>query len=85
MRGSPSAGSRTCCRACATTKHEAHVHPKHPEAWPGSANPQRSYTLLNHESPEFVRFVNPGEDFTPELPKAEMEKAPARGVSPTSL
>jgi hypothetical protein len=47
--------------ACATTKHGAHVHPKHPEAWPGSANPQRSYTLLNHESPEFVRFVNPGD------------------------
>ena len=46
---------------CATTKHEAHVHPKHPDAWPGSANPQRSYTLLNHESPEFVRFVNPGD------------------------
>jgi hypothetical protein len=47
--------------ARATTKHGAHVHPKHPEAWPGSANPQRSYTLLNHESAEFVRFVNPGD------------------------
>jgi hypothetical protein len=47
--------------AGATTKHAAHVHPKHPEDWPGSANPQRSYTLLNHESPEFVRFVNPGD------------------------
>jgi hypothetical protein len=46
---------------CATTKQAAHVHPKHPEAWPGSANPQRSYTLLNHESADFVRFVNPGD------------------------
>ena len=25
------------------------------------ANPVRSYTLLNHESPEFIRFVNPGD------------------------
>ena len=26
-----------------------------------SGNPVRSYTLLNHESPEFIRFVNPGD------------------------
>jgi hypothetical protein len=39
----------------------AHVRPRFPDAWPGSANPVRSYTLLNHESPEFVRFVNPGD------------------------
>ena len=26
-----------------------------------SANPERSYTLLLAESPEFVRFVNPGD------------------------
>ena len=45
----------------ALTKHGAHVHPHEPEAWPSSANPVRSYTLLNHESPEFVRFVNPGD------------------------
>ncbi len=47
--------------AAALTKAAAHVHPEHPEAWVGAANPQRSYTLLNHESPEFVRFVNPGD------------------------
>jgi hypothetical protein len=47
--------------ANAFTKQEAHVHPKECEAWPGSANPVRSYTLLNHESPEFIRFVNPGD------------------------
>lgn len=43
------------------TKEGAHVAPKFPQNWPSSANPVRSYTLLNHESPEFVRFVNPGD------------------------
>jgi len=47
--------------ASATTKERAHVHPRFPQAWRSSANPVRSYTLLNHESPEFVRFVNPGD------------------------
>ncbi len=47
--------------ATAADKHHAHVKPKYPEFWPTSANPVRSYTLLNHESPEFVRFVNPGD------------------------
>ena len=45
----------------ATTEEAAHVHPLFPAAWPGSAKPVRSYTLLNHESPEFIRFVNPGD------------------------
>ncbi len=35
--------------------------PRFPQFWPTSANPVRSYTLLNHESPEFIRFVNPGD------------------------
>jgi len=41
----------------------AHVLPRNPRAWnwPSSASPERSYTLLNRESPEFVRFVNPGD------------------------
>jgi len=47
--------------ADALTKAGAHVHPEECDAWPGSANPVRSYTLLNHESPEFIRFVNPGD------------------------
>ena len=34
---------------------------KNPGAWRNSANPIRSYTLLNHESPEYIRFVNPGD------------------------
>jgi hypothetical protein len=43
------------------TKEAAHVAPKFKDAWVTSANPVRSYTLLNHESPEFIRFVNPGD------------------------
>ena len=41
----------------------SHVLPKYPQGWrwPSSANPERSYVLLNKESPEFVRFVNPGD------------------------
>jgi hypothetical protein len=41
----------------------AHVLPRYPESWhyPSSANPERTYTLLNRESPEFVRFINPSD------------------------
>ncbi|WP_349261183.1 hypothetical protein [Povalibacter sp.] len=41
----------------------AHVLPRFPAEWnyPSSATPQRSYTLLNRESPEFVRFINPSD------------------------
>ncbi|HYD36265.1 MAG TPA: hypothetical protein VEA60_01550, partial [Allosphingosinicella sp.] len=44
-------------------RDRAHVLPKYPKSWhwPSSANPKRSYTLLNVESPEFVRFVNPSD------------------------
>jgi hypothetical protein len=47
--------------AMASSKELAHVAPMMPQAWLTSANPVRSYTLLNHERPEFVRFVNPGD------------------------
>ena len=42
---------------------QAHVQPRYPDDWhyPSSANPQRSYTLLNRERPEFIRFVNPSD------------------------
>ncbi|MGH8372738.1 MAG: hypothetical protein ACRETO_08400 [Gammaproteobacteria bacterium] len=42
---------------------KAHVLPRWPQAWdwPSSANPARSYTLLNRESPAYVRFINPGD------------------------
>src|SRR5215467_3928940 len=60
------------CTAChggnpvARVKEEAHVKPKFPEEWRragkySGANPERSNTLLNRESWEFVRFVNPGD------------------------
>jgi len=42
-------------------KEQAHVAPCLPQAWLSAANPVRSYTLLNHESPAFIRFVNPGD------------------------
>ncbi len=48
-------------------KERAHVAPRRPGLWRGrdgrspSANPERTYTLLLEESPEFVRFVNPGD------------------------
>lgn len=44
-------------------RNAAHVLPRYPKAWnwPSSANPQRSYTLLNREAPEYIRFVNPSD------------------------
>ncbi|HLL59967.1 MAG TPA: hypothetical protein VK391_08790, partial [Allosphingosinicella sp.] len=44
-------------------RDKAHVLPKYPQAWhwPSSANPKRSYTLLNKEAPEYLRFVNPSD------------------------
>jgi hypothetical protein len=44
-------------------KGRAHVQPLHPATWSETspAPPARSYTLLNRESPEYVRFVNPGD------------------------
>lgn len=39
----------------------AHVLPRYPSRWEGSANPERSYAWILQESPEFVRFINPGD------------------------
>ncbi|QYJ07780.1 multiheme c-type cytochrome [Qipengyuania flava] len=41
----------------------AHVLPTYPKSWhwPSSANPKRSYALLNKEDPVFIRFVNPSD------------------------
>src|SRR5438105_5256574 len=51
-------GCVDCHGGDATTcdKLRAHVAPSFPEAWRSSANPVRSYTLLNHEAPDFIRF-----------------------------
>jgi hypothetical protein len=43
------------------TKDQGHVPPTLPDDWHGPANPVRSYTLLNTEAYQYVRFVNPGD------------------------
>ncbi|MDN3640307.1 multiheme c-type cytochrome [Simiduia curdlanivorans] len=40
---------------------QAHVLPRFPDAWPSSRNPVQTYALLNQESREFVRFINPSD------------------------
>jgi len=57
-QGSAQGGS-----AYVAAQNRAHVLPRFPGAWhfPSSANPQRSYTLLNREAPEFIRFTNPSD------------------------
>ncbi|WP_129791378.1 LVIVD repeat-containing protein [Sphingosinicella sp. CPCC 101087] len=49
--------------AYVVARDQAHVLPIYPDSWhwPSSANPSRTYTLLNREAPEFVRFVNPSD------------------------
>jgi hypothetical protein len=42
-------------------EYKAHIHPRFPDRWKTSANPEESYTLLNKENPDYVRFVNPGD------------------------
>ena len=41
----------------------SHVLPRFPFQWnyPSSSNPPGSYTKLNRESPQFIRFINPGD------------------------
>jgi hypothetical protein len=43
------------------TKEQAHILPKNKQFWNSSANPPNSNAWLNHESPEFIRFINPGD------------------------
>jgi hypothetical protein len=43
------------------TQRQAHVQPRNPVFWQSSANPNDSTVLLNHESAEFIQFVNPGD------------------------
>jgi hypothetical protein len=58
------------CTAChggnpaTTTKEEAHVRPRFPGEWIHNGKfriPERSGPLLERESVEFVRFINPGD------------------------
>jgi len=39
----------------------AHVLPRYPAHFPSSANPTGNFAKLNKESPEFIRFINPGD------------------------
>jgi hypothetical protein len=57
------AGTPREAHAYRETLDKAHVQPLFPETWhyPNSANRERTYTLLNRESPEFVRFINPSD------------------------
>jgi hypothetical protein len=61
VRGDPAHGFDD--PAYVAARDRAHVLPRYPESWhyPSSANPKRTYTLLNREAPEFVRFVNPSD------------------------
>jgi hypothetical protein len=66
MHASPAVllGCTDCHRGNATpglTLRKAHVAPRNPVFWESSANPSDSTVLLNHESPEFIQFVNPGD------------------------
>ncbi|TZG24627.1 multiheme c-type cytochrome [Sphingomonas montanisoli] len=61
ISGDPSKGPNDPTYVAA--RDQAHVLPRYPIAWrwPSSANPKRSYTLLNKESAEYIRFVNPSD------------------------
>src|ERR1043166_8929109 len=43
------------------TMKKAHVAPRNQFYWQSSANPVDPTVLLTHESPEFIRFVNPAD------------------------
>src|SRR5205085_6393256 len=57
------AGAEQNTPAYFAAQERAHVLPRFPGAWhyPSSANPQRTYALLNREAPEFIRFTNPSD------------------------
>ena len=42
-------------------QERAHVQPTLPETWAARRNEVRTYAILNRESPEYVRFVNPSD------------------------
>src|SRR5436190_1608307 len=43
------------------TMAKAHIQPRNPVFWKTSANPNDSTVLLNHESAEFIQYVNPAD------------------------
>ena len=56
-------GAKAYAPAYQAAMDGAHILPRYPVTWShsGSANPERGYTLLNREAPEFTRFVNPSD------------------------
>jgi hypothetical protein len=59
--GDPKSNAKS--KPYAAARDKAHVLPRYPKSWhfPSSANPERTYALLNREAPEFIRFINPGD------------------------
>src|SRR5438132_7040372 len=67
-------------------KHAAHVQPRFPNEWrrqgkSTGANPERSNTLLERESLEFVRFINPGDLRVAQRTCGECHAVEERGVA----
>lgn len=56
-------GAKPGDEAYRTALDQAHVSPRFPKFWryPKSATPERTYTQINYESPEFIRFANPSD------------------------
>jgi hypothetical protein len=60
VHGDPKIGYKAAANLAAMER--AHVQPRYAQSWGhSSANPKHSYSLLNREAPQFVRFVNPGD------------------------
>ncbi len=62
----PTAQSLSCadCHGgdgTATSKEAAHPKPRFTEVWKTAANPHETYTVLNRERHEWIRFVNPSD------------------------
>ena len=85
-------GMGLTCTAChggnpvATTKEEAHVQPRWPKEWMRDGKfrvPERSGPLLNRESVQFVRFLNPGDLRVAETTcgSADCHSTEAKGVT----
>src|SRR5277367_3086313 len=67
-------------------KEKAHIQPRDPSFKDRSALPERTYTKWLKESPEFIKFVNPGDlRVAPETCGAEGCHAKAARASSTSM